>query len=208
MWDVALFLWIVLARTHNFGWLDWLLPTWAIIVVPLGIFVIAPCLLIFLPPRFADLWRVWVCPIVFGLLTGLGSRDDWLWFWYYASIIGLICWSIFGLYEIVALLSDPGGLLLDENGFEIQGPLRKTYRVQWANSSNFEVKRSRFPISPDTVVYDNAAEVAGARSFLPDTYEGFTPESHAWTAPGCQGKRHVASLVGAAMCSACWCGFT
>jgi len=181
MWDVA-FLSIVLAEP---GWLSRLLPAWSIADVTLGIIgmVLLVTLLAWLVPWLADPWLVWFFPAVFIVLSGLHLQPSR--FLYYLSIIALIFKSSVGLYEIVAL-SDPGRLILDENGFEIKEPLRKTYRVQWANSSNFEV-RKKTRISISDVFYDNADRGhswfgrrrilnSGWNSVLAGTYR-LTPES-------------------------------
>jgi len=107
--------------------------------------------------------------------------------WDIYSFITILGFVFLGLL-IILFRFQPGTLDLDDQAFVVKSSVtNKTVRIRWQDASNFEVGKGPMfggccpSIKRNMVVYDNAAkegtEVGDNRSFLLDTYEGFTPET-------------------------------
>jgi len=167
---------MILTTSHTQGWLSWL-PSWIVSFFVFGI--VGMCLAwLFGWLRF----RVVSWSVLGMFLILEGSQSELRWDMFYFSIVGMIVFGIAALPGAIALLADPGLLVLDQQGFQIKRLCTKAYKVQWGNASNFAVgTRSRL------VMYDNAVNddsaigkirraLGSPKSRLP-SIEGFTPES-------------------------------
>jgi hypothetical protein len=167
---------MVLTTSHTPGWLFWL-PPWITGLFLLGMVGMT---LFWLFGWLSSRICMWSSLGIFLLAEGSHSAPKWNTF--YFSIAGMVVFTGLALPGLMALLADPGCLVLDQQGFEIEGFWSKTRKVQWANARNFAVATKS-----GLVVYEHALRedtrigklrklLGNPKAYLP-SIDGFTPNS-------------------------------
>jgi hypothetical protein len=167
---------MVLTTSHTHDRLSWL-PPWIVSFFVFGI--VGMCL----SWLFGWLsFRVVSWSVLAMFLVLEGSKSEPRWDILYFSIVGMIVFGIAALPRAIALLADPGLLVLDQKGFEIKRLWTRTCKVQWGNASNFAVGTRSGLVMYDTPINDDTAlgkirrTLGNPKCCLP-SIEGFTPES-------------------------------
>jgi hypothetical protein len=132
---------MVLTTWQTPGWLSWL-PFWIVSLFLFGMVVMS----FFCMALRCFSWlfgglslRVFMWSFLGMFLIVEGSHSAPKWNMFYFSIAGMIVFTGLALPGLMALRSDPGCLVLDQQGFEIEGFWSKTRKVQWTNARNFVV---------------------------------------------------------------------
>ena len=170
---------MILTTSHTPGWLSWL-PLW---ITGLFLFGVVGMTLFWLFGWLSSRMCMWSSLGMFLVAEGSHSAPNWNMF--YFSIAGMVVFIGLALPGLMALLTDPGCLVLDQQGFEIDGFWSKTRKVRWANARNFAVGTKsglvvyEHAVRDDTTIGKLRKLLGSPKAYLP-SIDGFTPNSLAW----------------------------
>jgi hypothetical protein len=175
---------MALTTSQTPGWLSWL-PFWIVSLFLFGMVLMSfLCLALICFSWLSGglSFRVCMWSFLGMFLIVEGSHSEPKWNMFYFSIVATIVFTGAALPGLMTLLTRPGCLVLDQQGFEIEGFWSKTRKVQWANARNFAVgtKSGLVVYEPavrdDTTIGKLRKLLGNPKAHLP-SIDGFTPNS-------------------------------